>query len=687
VLVEAIEKKDEIATCALWVRHALAAEGKPRIAVVVPGIAAMRPDIERVFRQILAPQAVAIGAHDAPLPFEFSLGVPLAQVPMVRAALLLLRWMNEALPQDQASWMMLSGFVSEDQDELLAAARFDARVRQQPMRQPEQTLDDFLLLLNKAWQEAAPLGPVRRKLLAARRFVSTNSALSFADWVHRAAQVLEEVNWPGAHGLASEDYQVQARWSQLLDAVSALAFDGSKVEYAGFLDVLEQQAGQTIFSPESHDAPVQILGPLEAAGLTFDALWFLGADDANWPAVARPHPFLSRYLQRKHNMPHANSDVDWKLAQQVTLRLTRSAARCVFSYAAQNAEGVCRPSTVVSSGLARMKATEMREAIGADEDLATAHDIPLVHKDEEPAAVALWPADMDAGGAEILRNQAACAFRAFATKRLAARAMEDTDWGLEPRERGMVVHTILDKVWAELKNRDSLRLARVENRLRALIAQQVDDALQRYKVDGQKRNWNEAYLHTERERILSLIDEWLTYEEGRAEFAVETREEKRLAGVGALKLQVRVDRVDVIQGGRVIIDYKTGVVKADGWDGPRPDDPQLPIYAAYGHVEDLKGVLLGKVAEDKPKFVGQVEDGNAIFPNDTALAKQPYGEETLGKWKEVLLDLANGFLNGEAQVDPKQYPKTCQYCKLPGLCRIAESDRTEAGDESDGDSD
>jgi probable DNA repair protein len=687
LLVDAVDKKDEIATCALWVRHALAAEGDPRIAVVVPSVATMRPDIERVFRQILAPQAVAIGAHDLPLPFEFSLGVSLAQVPMVRAALLLLRWMNKALLQDQASWLMLSGFVSESEDELLAAARFDARLRQQPMRQPEQSLDDFLLLLNKAWQEAAPLAALRRKLVAARRFVATNSALSFADWVHRASQILEEVNWPGAHGLASEDYQVQARWSQLLDAVSSLAFDGSKVEYDDFLAVLEQQAGQTIFSPESHDAPVQILGPLEAAGLTFDALWFLGADDVGWPAVARPHPFLSRYLQRKHNMPHANSDVDWKLAQQVTLRLMRSAARCVFSYAGQSAEGAGRPSTLVGSDVTRMAAAPLRDAIGADEDLAAAHDFPEVDEDLEPAAVAAWPADVDAGGAEILRNQAACAFRAFATKRLAARAMEDTDWGLEPRERGNVVHAILDKVWAELQNRDSLRLARRENRLPILLGQHVDDALQKFKVDGQNRSWNEAYLHTERERILSLIDEWLAYEETRAEFAVETREEKRSAGVGALKLQVRVDRVDVINGGRVIIDYKTGAVKTDSWDGSRPDDPQLPIYAAYGQVDNLKGVLLAKVAEEKPRFVGQMEDGDAIIPGNSALAKQPYSEEILGKWKDVLLDLANGFLSGEAQVDPKQYPKTCQYCKLQGLCRIAESGRIEAGDESDGDSD
>jgi len=81
-LVEARDKRDEIATCALWVKHELAAakaQGQTcRLAVVVPGVSGERPEIERAFRQILAPAAVAIAASDAPLPYEFSLGVSLA---------------------------------------------------------------------------------------------------------------------------------------------------------------------------------------------------------------------------------------------------------------------------------------------------------------------------------------------------------------------------------------------------------------------------------------------------------------------------------------------------------------------------------------------------------------------------------------------------------------------------------
>jgi probable DNA repair protein len=680
LLVEAVDKRDEIATCALWVLHELAtaaaAGERARIAVVVPSVSNVRPEIERIFRQILAPEAVAIGKQDVQLPFEFSLGVPLADVPMARSALLLLRWMNGALLQDQVSWLLLSGFVHEQQDELLPVAEFDVKFRRQSMRQPEQDLETFL-------HSANPPDKLRRSLQAGRRLLPQNGSLNFAQWVDVAERILQAVHWPGAHPLQSEDFQVQARWSQLLDSVAALAFDGRQAGYSEFLELLERQARQTIFAPESRDAAVQILGPFEAAGLTFDALWFLGADDTSWPAVARPHPFLTRSLQRAHNMPHADSTADWNLAQQVTTRLERSAAKCVFSYPSQNADGICRPSTLVSSGTRGIQAKALRISIGADEYLAAEDEFPALLTEEEQAAILPWPIEQNAGGAEILRRQAACPFQSFATRRLDARPMDATDWGLEARERGSVVHKILENLWTELRTRAALVEAGAEARLHAMVEQHVAATLQRYRGRAPKHSWTQAYLNAEQERIVSLIEEWLAYEAKRADFTVEAGEEKLAATVGDLKLQVRVDRIDAVAGGRVIIDYKTGLLNGVSWDGPRPDEPQLPLYAGFGQIDNLKGVLLGRVREDKVKFIGRVEDARIVMPGDAKLIRPPYSAAMLRGWQNTLRDLGQQFLNGEAQVDPKQYPKTCEFCDLSGLCRIAENDPATTGDEAD----
>jgi ATP-dependent helicase/nuclease subunit B len=674
LLVAAVDKRDEIAACALWVRGELAALGPAaRIAVVAPGVATVRAEIDRVFRQVLAPAAVAISARSS-LPYEFSLGVSLEEVPMARSALLLLRWMEQELLPDQVSWLLLSGFLCEEQDELLPLAEFDVKMRSRAMRQPEQDLDNFL--------RSAPPDKLRRGLQHARRLLSQNDSLNFAQWVHLAEQILEAVHWPGAHVLENEDFQVQARWTHLLDSVAALTFDGRMVSYKEFIEVLEHQARQTIFAAESQDAPIQILGPFEAAGLTFDALWFLGADDASWPAVARPHPFLPPWLQRAHNMPHADSTTDWKLAQQVTTRLERSAAKCVFSFPLQNANGVCRPSTLVTSGTVRIDAKELRASIGAEEYL-TSEQFPVLQNDDEPAAILPWPVELDAGGAEILKRQAACAFQSFATRRLGARPMDATDWGLEPRDRGSVVHEILAGLWDALKTHDALLAARADNSLHAMVQEHVALGLKKYRERTLEHSWSQAYLDAEQERIISLMEDWLEFEADRAGFTVEAGEKKLPAAVGDLKLQVRVDRIDAVDGGRVIIDYKTGMLAGVSWDGPRPDEPQLPLYAGFGEIEDLKGVLLARVRDDMMKFIGRVDDAKAVMPSDSKLAKPPYDAAMLQSWRSTLLDLGQQFLRGEAQVNPKQYPKTCEFCDLSPLCRIAENDPVSSGDETD----
>ena len=681
LLVKAIDKRDEISVCALWAKQELASATTHHIAVVVPNVSSVRPQVESIFRQVLAPQAVAIGERDLPLPFEFSLGVPLESVPMARAALLLLRWIHDALPQEQLSWLMLSGFLCENQDEMLPIAAFDARLRSQFMRQPNQDLDTFLQLLSSGSREAAPLDALQHRLRIARKILPLDGALNFSEWVTVAERILAAVHWPGAHSMHSEDFQVESRWSQLLDSVAALAFDGRKVSCGEFLEVLEQQAKQTIFAPESRNAPIQILGPLEAAGLTFDAVWFLGADDVNWPAAARPHPFLPVFLQHKHGMPHSETAADWKLAEQVTRRLQSSAGKIIFSYPAQNAEGLCRPSTLVSS-TTEVTARSFRAKLAGDDN---GNQPAALLSDEEPAAIVPWPTEREAGGSEVLRRQAACAFQSFATKRLSARPMEATDWGLEPRERGSVVHKILEDLWAELKSYAGLMQARKEDRVRAIVEHHVKSALQRYgnAPHTRKQNWSQAYLEAEEGRICSLILEWLDYEAKRSPFTVEAGEVKLAATVENLKLQVRVDRIDRIRNGRVIIDYKTGVVKADAWEGERPDEPQLPLYAGFGQVDELQGVLLGRVREGETKFIGRVENADDVVAGDTKLSKPPYRPEMLQAWQSVLLDVGRQFLRGEAQVDPKRYPKTCEFCPLPGLCRIAETDRANGTDDQD----
>jgi hypothetical protein len=63
----------------------------------------------------------------------------------------------------------------------------------------------------------------------------------------------------------------------------------------------------------------------------------------------------------------------------------------------------------------------------------------------------------------------------------------------------------------------------------------------------------------------------------------------------------------------------------------------------------------------------------AGLKNGTALMKNALQAEQLDSWKETIERLAEDFLAGRADVDPREYPATCERCGLQTLCRVQEN--------------
>ena len=98
--------------------------------------------------------------------------------------------------------------------------------------------------------------------------------------------------WPGARALTSAEFQALRRWQQTVDDCASLGFDGRRMAWSDFLAALDRAVDETLFAPESQDAPILIAGPAESAGLTADAIWFLGASEEAWPAAGATHPLI-----------------------------------------------------------------------------------------------------------------------------------------------------------------------------------------------------------------------------------------------------------------------------------------------------------------------------------------------------------------------------------------------------------
>jgi RecB family exonuclease len=213
----------------------------------------------------------------------------------------------------------------------------------------------------------------------------------------------------------------------------------------------------------------------------------------------------------------------------------------------------------------------------------------------------------------------------------------------------------------------------------AVLARAVDDALSRHRPGGGDPAWPRAYIDTERERLRLLLGPWLEFEMTRKAFAVKLREEK-LTGVqiGPLRLDVRVDRVDELvnedgePGGEVILDYKTGSAAPASWLGPRPDQPQLPLYAVVSEPQRLAAVGFALVRRGEGMEITGYEEIEGALLNAKNFKKESL-EAQVDEWREVLTSLASNFRAGLATVAPKRYPQTCAYCEQRLLCRLQPS--------------
>jgi RecB family exonuclease len=148
--------------------------------------------------------------------------------------------------------------------------------------------------------------------------------------------------------------------------------------------------------------------------------------------------------------------------------------------------------------------------------------------------------------------------------------------------------------------------------------------------------------------------------------------EKKLDDVriGPLRLNIRLDRVDVVEGGEVLIDYKTGHASPNDWLTSRPDAPQLPLYAILTQADQLQGVAFGLVRAGEGRGLKGYAAIDGVLPKASKLREAPTLQAQVERWREVLVALGEEFSSGDARVRPKTYPGTCSHCKQRLICRL-----------------
>jgi probable DNA repair protein len=673
---EAPDQQAELAACALWFNRRLAANPGARLLVVTQEANERRGEMERAFLKYAGGEVA--GSAFTPL-FEFSLGIPLGKVGLARAATLTLRWLSEPLREHEIDWLISAGHTAADSRETAALEGAMRKLRRKGLERMQWSLTAFLgqrairNLLPSAWAER--MREAQSRLLAAK-----DRAQSPPDWAKLVGLLLETVGWPGGRTLTSAQHQAAGRWGQAVEAAGSLGFDGRRIGWAEFLSALARCVDETLFAPESREAPIQIAGPAESAGLTADGVWFLGAGEEAWPGGGAANPLLPSEMQRQAGMPHASAQLDWELARTMTVRLLAAAPEVNFSYARQAKWAEARPARLIAqlAGAPQPLPLEL-QAPGAEQPRT------IVFEDFSRIPFAQGKAE---GGSSVLTSQSQCPFKAFATARLGAQGWRPAEAGLTAAERGKLLHAVLHTFWGGPPQgiRTHAELLALPDR-EGFVGRLVHRVLREEIRSGLRERMPRRYLELEERRLTRLVNEWLDFEAERVGFEVAETEAKRTETIAGLTLDLRLDRVDrLIDGSLLVIDYKSGAVSPKSWDLPRPDDVQLPLYAGFALDGDLGGLVFAKVRAGDQSFAGRVGDAKATLLANlsagTSLARNPLTVEQLMDWRDCIRQLSKDFLSGKAEVDPREYPKTCERCGLETLCRIQENrERVEEADE------
>jgi probable DNA repair protein len=670
---ETPDTQAELAACALWCSRQLATKPQARLLVVTQDITKHRGEIERAFLQYN-------GSVSPPL-FEFSLGIPLSRVALARSAHLLLRWLSGTLAEHEIDWLLFTGHTAASPQESSALQAAMRKLRHRNQQQPHWTLAAFI---HQPPDNPLPSAWVNRMTEAQRHLAEfARRPQSPLDWAELISHLLEAAGWPGSRPLSSAEFQAARRWRQTIETCASLGFDGRRVDWQEFLSVLTRALDETLFAPESRDAPIQIAGPAESAGLTADAIWFLGADEDAWPARGSTHPLIPPEVQREAGMPHATPQLDWDLAQTITARLLASAPEVHFSFSRQ-IEGIeARPARLVAqlAGPPQPLQPEL-----AAPPIPSAHTVVF----EDASRIPFPPGKVE-GGSSVLTFQSQCPFKAFATARLAAKDWSPAEAGLTASQRGILLHSVLHAIWAGLPSGiSSLNDLQKQKDRNSFVATHVRRALQVELRPELRERMPRRYLELEEQRLTRLVTEWLEYEATRIDFVVAETEVNRSVLIAGLTFDLRLDRIDRLNdNSKLVIDYKTGDLSPKSWDLPRPDDVQLPLYAGFALDGVPGGLVFAKVRTSKPEFAGRVRNARdtliANLSGNTNLVKKPLADELLDDWKKNIEQLARDFLAGRAEVDPRDYPKTCEHCGLQTLCRIQEHQaQLDSTDDSNG---
>ena len=648
--------EDEWRGAAAWAREQLAA-GRTRVAVAVNGLAGKSAALDRIFMQTFHPDAALAGEPPVSSRYHMTAGPSVLEHPLSTSALILLELSVAGPKAPQAfdtisRWLLSPAWVACD-DEQAARARLELALRD--ARRATVTLAE---VGERARALACPelLGRVAR-LPAAAQLPTGGSARRFFGW-------LEHWGWPGPRAQGPLAQQVV---DALRGALEALEFGAVDDDRRALHLLRRQLQDRRLRSAGGPLSPVQVLDVADLPGQRFDAVRVVDVHADNWPPPARLNRLLPIAVARE--LPRSSARSQREYTQALQEDLLGCSGRISFSWPLL-ADGVpTSPSPLLAEVMAA-RASSVPPGGPVSEDGERAPGGLLARatwpgagsesasRRDRVHAVAREPAPPIEGARErlprvvqVLNHQSACPWAAFLVHRLGVSFAPPPSAFPGPAELGNGVHDALEALYRP--HVGTGQRPRAED-----VPDAVEQALARRPRAGLPFASESALEAVERRRLESLLREWLKFEAALPWPNPQTLEERREGRLAGFELAVRMDRLDDMESGALILDYKTGSPTTPAWAHERPTELQLPLYAVLMAEAGEKPSGIGLLTVRRHGMKQTLWSGDAALKdggNRTGVsimgegrAAFPRWEDALAHWRQAVTGLLDEFRRGEA---------------------------------------
>ncbi len=530
---------------------------------------------------------------------------------------------------------LLKGFDEERHQRSV----FDARLRDENRYEL-----DLPLIINRLEQSGDCLYLLEFFRSVEAALLSSPRVSSLSYWVSHFNKILRSVGVIGLRDKTSSRNSLEVHWSRVCDQVMSLDAVMEFVTRGEALSILKRHVEQTTVFAGEKSTGIFIMPADDAFIVDPTHLWVANASSKSFVSERAGTPFLPINSQRLLSIPGLNPVSDKKHVESVISMLTALGTERHVSYS--KFEGDERVSfSPFFPRLAKVESEKIQR-----------FTVPSWH---QPAAKlqeysdfigpVLDPTQPLVGGVAVFYDQAVCPFKAFAVHRLGATPVFEPIRGINNREKGVIVHQLMNTFWRGLKTSSALQKFSSEEKLE-YVKQIVHGEI---KKDYFATSIETELFKIEIDRAIELIQAWTDFELTLPPFRVISQEEKVSVNIFGVPVKIKPDRIDQLESGDIrIVDYKTGACSRSDWVGPRLSAPQLPMYAIFHPLFSATSIAFAHVNTVKPRWIE--------VPASDSPAED--WDKWISRWEQDIKILAEEILGGIAVPEINERD-ACAYCE------------------------